>query len=323
VVNEPTGEIVGYRSKLGGVHSERPFRVRVKVQGSLLTVKHVNKAPDGAPAGGGVRGEVFGFSASSRKCMLDRLAVIDWSKVNRGSRYVASFWTGTYAGLQEDLPTPQQMERHRRAFAERLRRRFPRVWAFWRKEFNSSGEREYHPHLHALLFNLPGGVKDTLDRWWSEIVGEEWYSSASCSLEWVRTRNGATWYLAKYCAKGAAGLVYSSNLHGELVVDGVQLSDGDAIPTGRVWGIHNREAYQAAQAPEVAVEVVAGPWLVDFKRLARHKWAGVNGNGWAGFSLYVENGERWLELALSCASGCSYSGLSASEGVGCLLEIAP
>ena len=71
--------------------------------------------------------------------------------------------------------------------------------------------------------------------------------------------------------------------------------------SGRVWGAFNRDHLPFAEVIELAI--VRGRWFFNVKRGARRVWEGVNDHAWAGFSLFVDNPERWIELELHYAEG--------------------
>jgi hypothetical protein len=206
--------------------------------------------------------------------------------------------TVTYAGPEGDLPTIEEVKRHKCAFMERVRRRYPEATGVVKLEFDSGGEREYHPHWHVVLTNIGHVPKDAVNRWWCEIVGPAWGSKNATRVEALRSKRGAIHYVAKYVAKDSGGLVHRAYPHSDLPV-----SEGDQrVHTGRLWSIFNRDVFKSLFAVLVSVSLLAGAWFFDFKRAARHVWPGVNDHARAGFTLYTDNPHRWLELALFYAS---------------------
>jgi hypothetical protein len=229
--------------------------------------------------------------------------------------------TLTYGGPEGALPTIEQTKAHKRAFVERLRRRFPQCSGILRLEFESSGVRDYHPHWHFLLFNLPYVPAEVINRWWSEIVGSRWSSEYSTRIEKVRSLRGVLHYAAKYVGKAGGGLVNAAYPHAPSLVvsaDGngvVVVGPDDPVHTGRLWSVFNRSAMPWADLVTFAVARGGrGGWFYDLKRMARRVWPGVNGLPWAGFTLFVDNPERWAELAL----GSEYSRYRAAGGVSCI-----
>jgi hypothetical protein len=92
-------------------------------------------------------------------------------------------------------------------------------------------------------------------------------------------------YASKYVAKAAdaaSGLVYDAYL-----TEGI----------GRCWGVFNRECLPFAAKVSYSLTLGSERWFFDLKRAARHAWRWVNGNRWAGFTLFRENPKEWISLA--------------------------
>lgn len=288
--------------------------VHIEAQGSVLKVKREGYDSISSCSSGGPRGRVYGFSRASRKRLLEKVGRLELEQVP-GHRHCATMITLTYAGPEDDLPTIEQTKRDKRAFVERVRRRFPQASAILRLEFESSGARDYHPHWHLLFFGLPYVDKSVINAWWAEIVGPSWSSESATRIEAVRSKRGAMAYAAKYCGKAGGGLVHGAYPHAGGGSE--QVNEAGLVHTGRVWSVFNRACLPFADL--ITLEKVGGRWFYDFKRLARRRWAGVNDHAEAGFTLFVDDPERWLEAAL----GPSYSRLHAPDGVLCLSSIAP
>jgi hypothetical protein len=265
--------------------------VTIELQGHVFKVSH-----SGGPAtGGGKRGAIRGFSAASRKRLLEKLARLEVQPID-GHRHCATMITLTYPGhcsveidqatgaidSDTDLPSPQQAKADLRAFLERIRRRWPDVSAIWRFQMDSSGNRPYHPHFHIIFFGLPYIDKLMVRQWWSEIIGRP---SPITRIESIRSWRGVMSYAARYVsAATAAGVLdYLAYLHGSSV-------------TGRVWGVFNRACLPFGKLIKLAFD--SFPWFHDLKRSARRYFAGVNGYRDQGFVLFTDNPERWLELLL-------------------------
>jgi len=167
------------------------------------------------------RVEVSGFSESSRGRMRRFL---------RGC--VPEFRTMvtlTYpAGFPSDGRT---VKRHLRAYMERCRRmlgdRAPDESAFWFLEFQGRGA----PHFHLFqTFDVP---RETLARWWYEIVNsdDDRHLRAGTRIERITGgRNGCVSYANKYAAKSEQKQVPIGYEH-----------------VGRFWGVcFNRETVSAA-----------------------------------------------------------------------------
>jgi hypothetical protein len=251
-------------------------RVVVSAQGTLLKVQRL-----GAPArGGGVRGVIRGLSPGSRKRCLESCARLTDQK---GCLFV----TLTYP---DPVPLPAQCHRDLAVFWKRVKRRYPRASAHWVFDMSSKGERDYHPHFHLLVYGVPYIRVQWIRDSWGEVTGVPGFVWIEPVCDWKRSFK----YLAKYLVKGQqrASLDYLTYLTGD-------------CPTGRMWGVLGREFLPVAELVEVAHEVAE--WFFDLKRSARRVWPGVSGHRWAGFSLFVDNPLRWLDLV------AFYLGSSASD----------
>jgi hypothetical protein len=256
------------------------------------------------------------MSRASRKRLLEKVARLEL-RPQAGQRRYATMVTLTYGGAESSLPTIEEAKDHKRAFVERLRRRFPGGSGIVRLEFDSSGARDYHPHWHFILFNVPWLDKVEVNRWWSDIVGPRWASRWSTRIEAVRTLRGVLYYAAKYAAKAGGGLVNAAYPHAvsRLVVDAVTgeivewVEDpAELVHTGRVWSVWNRA--HLPYAARRVVHLARGGWFFDVKRAARGRWAGVNGLAWAGFALFCGDPGQWVEMAEV------YAGAGGDDAVG-------
>jgi len=153
----------------------------------------------GPPSGGGIRGEVRGFSRASRKRMLDRLNQVPVDLLSS-----ALFLTLTFP---DEFPEIAESKRMLAAFVKRLRRRWPECSGVWRLErtVRASGSNigELAPHFHILLFSVPWIRAEWLARSWFEVVGsgDGRHFRAGTSVERCRSRRGAMHYAAKYMTK--------------------------------------------------------------------------------------------------------------------------
>ena len=121
------------------------LRRHVPYQGRVL-----NARSRGGGSVAGVSRGIGGMKPQSRARMRWQFASLPWEEL--GSR--ASMVTLTYPGnWQEWVPDGEALERHRRAFVERWRRRFGPMIGVWVKEFQESGR----PHVHMYLA-LPDAV---------------------------------------------------------------------------------------------------------------------------------------------------------------------
>lgn len=158
----------------------------------------------GGPAhGGGIRGRVVGFSAQSRKRLLDLLNMLKRETVSD-----AVFLTLTYPDV-----FPVDAHRWKRdldAVSKALARKYPQMSAIWRLEWKKrlSGENvgRMAPHFHLLVFGVPWLDLVWLSKTWYRVVGsgDEKHLQAGTSAERVRSWRGVMHYCSKYIGKPAA-----------------------------------------------------------------------------------------------------------------------
>lgn len=241
--------------------------VLLEVQGSVFKAAVSGMARGGGP--GGRRGRINGFSAAARKRLLQRAARLL-------QEVMPLFITLTMA----DVVEPAEMKHFLRVLWKRIERAYPRAAVMWRFAMESSGERVYHPHFHLLLYGVPFLPVEWLAQTWAEVTGQ---AGGYCWVEkWSRKK--AAWYLARYTSKAdeAASLDYLAYLTGERW-------------TGRCWGMYN--AKMLPWAVLQVVKISLGGWFYDLKRSARRVYKGVNDNRWAGFMLFRDDTDAWLNLA--------------------------
>jgi hypothetical protein len=171
--------------------------------------------------GGGIRDKVRGFSRTSRRNLLRRLASIDRGAF-RASKARIIFATLTYPHEWPD--DPEACKGHLKALRKRLQREFGPFAAFWRLGIQQRGAW----HFHLLLFVGPSfGSVDKLRSFisssWYEATGKvsEGHLRAGTRVEAIRKWREATSYAERYMAK-PEGFPEGSR-------------------TGRIWGIWNEQ----------------------------------------------------------------------------------
>jgi hypothetical protein len=224
-----------YRAAQTETHVEKPSPksshqqsayVSSAVGGSVSTLSFENTTPRnyGSPPmrrGGGIRDRVRGFSRTSRRNLLRRLASIN-RRVFRAFKGRMVFVTLTYPGEYPD--DPDFCKRHLKAFRKRLQREYKALAAFWRLGIQKRGAW----HFHLLLFVGPscGSVEKLrhfISSTWYEVTGRvsEGHLRAGTRVEAVKKWKQATSYVERYMAKP------------EEFPEGLQ--------TGRIWGVWNAE----------------------------------------------------------------------------------
>jgi hypothetical protein len=201
--------------------------------------------------GRAIRGRIRGFSKTSRRNLLRRLASIN----RRAFRGRLISITLTYP--HEYPEDPEVCKRHLKALRKRLQREFGDFAAFWRQGIQKRGAW----HFHLLLFvRLSFGPIDELRRFisssWYEVTGKvsEGHLRAGTRVETIRKWKEATSYVERYMAKP------------EEFPEGLQ--------TGRIWGIWNEELLPVRwETTEVSLRDAFKIRRI-YRKLARRKGSG-------------------------------------------------
>ena len=233
---DPTGFIYGsYRAATTEANRDEPYLnsshqgvayVSSSAGGSVSTLSFEDTMTRNGVClrkrrGGGIRDRVRGFSRTSRRNLLRRLASINRTAF-RSFKGRLIFVTLTYPG--EYPEDPNVCKRHLKAFRKRLQRDFGTFGGFWRLGIQQRGAW----HLHLLLFvgssfGAVGELRRFISSSWYEVTGKvsEGHLKAGTRVEAVRKWREATSYAERYMAKP------------EAFPEGLQ--------TGRIWGIWNEE----------------------------------------------------------------------------------
>lgn len=268
--------------------------VEIEFQGEVIQAK-CHKVSDRSQMGSGRRA-ITCFSSRARKNMLDTVGRLDWT-------VPATFITLTY---HDNMMDAKKAKRDLRAVQKRWYRRYGLLPILWKMEPQKRGAW----HFHLIAWNMPYISLETVMMDWQSVTGDD--TITQVKIEPIRTAKKARSYTAKYCAKPIATnwanviLAALMGLSGWVIV-AITL---DYVPNlavlqkpGRFWGIENRK--NLVWAVLKTVSVVLDSAFHDFKRAARRKWAGINTTGRAGFTLYAENPDRWIDY-LFYLSGKNY-----------------
>jgi hypothetical protein len=213
------------KPSLKGSHQGVAY-VSSAVGGSVSTLcfeetKASNRLSPRKHRGGGIRDRVRGFSRTSRRNLLRRLASIN-RRAFRTFKGRMIFVTLTYPG--EYPQNPARCKGHLKALRKRLQRMYGHFAAFWRLGIQRRGAW----HFHLLLFVGPsiGPVRELrrfISASWYEVTGKvsEGHLRTGTRVEAVKKWKQATSYAERYMAKL------------EEFPKGLQ--------TGRIWGIWNKE----------------------------------------------------------------------------------
>ena len=160
-------------------------------QGNLLKVKVQHIAPTQQIVA--LRGNVSGFSAQSRKRMIDLLVRINFEKAGL---------TLTYPD-RNGPPDYKIYERDRQTFQKRMKRKFPDCSAIWRREYESRKTGEFtgdiFPHYHYMFFGLPFFDHEELNLLWQEVI--DYYQYVRTEIKGLANHRQAMFYLTKYMSK--------------------------------------------------------------------------------------------------------------------------
>jgi hypothetical protein len=202
--------------------------------------------------GGGIRGEISGFSRESKQRLLERLIRLDLGRD-------WFFLTLTYA--DEWSRDSKVWKKDLNTFHSALVREYGGGFggAIWRLERQKRGA----PHFHLLIHFVDGRPQTELQRWvretWTRILGKPQ------NANWVRTQvqrveirpNGGVGkllnYLSKYLGKIDAG-------------GWIDPTTGEILNTGRVWGQWGTLPYVV---PSEVVEVSPFEWVILARRVRR------------------------------------------------------
>jgi len=195
---------------------ENCFRIKYDQQGSTK-------------GGGGTRKAVQGLSKGSRRRML---SIIN-SLAHTGDAF---FVTLTVKEASENF---EQWKKWLHRTLRGLRYHFPKLSGIWRLEFQKRGS----PHFHFLLYtNSAIDLKElqgTIHKYWSSACGKQNTGSMgtknkSNTCERIRDIRKSGFYLSIYQSKDE--------------------QDRKDIPTGRLWGVINKQNLPIAEYSGVEFE---------------------------------------------------------------------
>jgi hypothetical protein len=181
--------------------------------------------------GGGARGGIKGFSAASRRRLLEIISYV------RRDAELPCFVTLTYPNK---FPTVERSKRDLKVFLQRMSRKYPKSGLIWKLEPQQRGA----PHFHMLVWGV-----DRLDLlcWvvgnWFEIAGDGDYDhylfhmgslrdSEPC-VNKVRSFRGVWSYASKYIGKT------------------FDVAEWGSQWTGRFWGVVNRHNIPLGELSQV------------------------------------------------------------------------
>lgn len=268
-----------------------PTKVTLHAQGRFLKV---SAETDEERTGGGLRGKVNPFSRASRLRLLSYMHKI---KPMKGGNFHATFITLTYG---QSFPTPSIAKHHLDNFLKRLKRRWAYCSGFWRFEFQQRGA----PHFHLVLFGLPFLPKDTLKKWWGEVVGQQFWDTSTTPrsapftrIEALQSHAHAVRYISKYVAKvddsGFNFLAYLTD-KGEFIHP---VTGEIEQSIGRWWGVFNSIWLPLAAVKEMVIKWGSRDVFYNLRRAAGSLWKGRNNHAKSGWTYFTDNPYEWLRYA--------------------------
>jgi len=205
------------------LHKPEEGIFRCYLGANLVEVKR--RRPVSRRFGGGIRGNVQGFSRNSARRLMYTV-----NKIRRDE--LPFFVTLTYADTYPNFGKPTEWKRDLDNFGKRLKRSYPGSAFVWRLEMTTrkSGDDigELRPHYHLLVYGVRRSEYLDFRSW----VAEAWFDLVSTGVEThirtrvepVRTINGVN----AYAAKGMSSMVT-----GELA----KFTQALGEYVGRWWGV--------------------------------------------------------------------------------------
>lgn len=221
----------------------------------------------------GKRGTVKGFSKKSAARMLDLVWKLD-------KKQLPVMITPTYPKAWEKF-TPKKVKANLDEFFRRLEKRYPRMAAIWKLEFQERGA----PHFHILVWGCKPWHQWVAVTWW-KICGKvsKDHRRAGTRVEVLRSYRGTLAYCGKsYMAKGT-----------------VPPQDGQNW--GRLWGVRRKARLPLAECVREVFHARVGVHLARLmRRFQKANGRRIKYRGRVCWML-SENQSRWVD-ALQWAYG--------------------
>lgn len=213
-----------------------------------------------------IRGNIQGFSKSSRRRLMDKL-----SRINKTELPV--FVTLTFADEHKESGAITRHKGLLKAFRMRLDRKFGSLGAIWRFETVTRKSGLYlgalFPHYHLLVWGITDLV--AFRTWvainWYEVCGSltPKHLQAGTAVEQIRDVRGTFRYASKYLGK--INEEYSKNWH-----------------NGRVWGEWNSENIPYVKAILCQLSEAEAVQLIRYMK----RYAKINGRDYKALSIFCD-----------------------------------
>lgn len=147
----------------------KPNRHFVSLSPGMVKVSKQSKLPGPKPANYEPRKIITQWSSKSRSNMVSVLCSLDYLPMFQSGN-VPALITLTYPkNFQKLCPDGATGRRHLKLLRQRYERRFGKLHAIYKWEFQRSGS----PHIHIFLVPPPGQqFKEWLSKTWADVVGE-------------------------------------------------------------------------------------------------------------------------------------------------------
>jgi len=229
------------------------------------------KGGAGRKFGGGLRGDIKGFSYGSRRRLMLMIARL------RRDAELPVFITLTYPA---DYPDPNVSKVHLNAFFKRFKRRFEEGGAVWKLEPQERGA----PHFHILVWGCElSELMEFVPSMWYEIAG----GGDILHLKWHRGELGSG---NKHCVqkvKSFRGVwAYASKYLGKTF----DVAGWGKKWTGRFWGVKSKENVPFGEETRVEVEKCL---VVEVMRYQR-RFAKIRGRDMRSLTIFCD-ADQWVE----------------------------
>lgn len=222
------------------------YKVEVYPAGSIVSRSFPGRGQKVSP---GVRGKIASFSAASRGRLRRSLVRFNWSDMVDRRRVVWATFTARDGSTQD-------FKKWLDTLRKRLLRRFPRMWFFWRLEFQERGRA----HFHCIIV-FPS---DLAAAWAIGNIGKLWCDVVNASVE-LNAELVAQSVRLVHAVYGIAAYVSDASKV-------VQSKIPEFESPGRWWGL--RGSWMSAVA--IAVVFLSHVGFYEVRRLVRGLRRGRN-----------------------------------------------
>jgi hypothetical protein len=265
-------------------------------------VKTLDKCAVRKPPPSEMGRKVKGRSKKARGRLMQHLIQVDLEDIaaeRKGAKYgAAHFVTLTYPWTDgKPFTDYERGKAHLEALRKRIVYKCGLTWAVWVQEHQESTALHFH-----LVVLLPKVVKVAwfrawLAKAWYEVVGSgnPDHLRAGTSLEAVYVEQGQPGNLLGYLSKELGGFKKGYQ------VIAFDPETGEALETGKTWGIWGREAFEACKVLIASIRIKGGEYWQRFKENVSKRFEKspylrkVADMNWWGGGLLYGNGLELLE----------------------------